>query len=509
MKQLWRFVTSRYFLCALMILLELILIVTVYWYACLKFAPVYFASVVISVIIFLYVINHYESPELKLPWLVIILALGVVGALLFLILTNNERLKKTLHRFQASVTKTVKFLPKHTLSLIPKSDQTAYGQAHYLVEASGFAAYQGSQTTYFSTGEDFWQALLVDLEKAQKFILLEFFIIEPGEMWDSIVEILRRKVDEGVEIYLMYDDFGCMNRLPIGFERAMQKLGIHTLIANQIQPVLSRAYNNRDHRKIVVIDNQISYTGGANLADEYVNKHERFGHWKDSAIRIEGAATTSFTAMFLELWNAQSAVALDEKRFFTRETVKRASHDGVVIPYGDGPHAFYPEEIAKNVYLNLINSARNYLYITTPYLICEYELMDALSLAAKRGVDVRIIVPHIPDKKIIFWMTRSNYEVLVHSGVKVYEFTPGFIHAKNFVCDDKIATCGTVNLDYRSLVHHFECGVWLYQGDSIKQMKKDFLATVKQSSLVTSGEAHLDFWQRLMAEILKIFSPLM
>ncbi len=485
---------------------------TVYWYACLRFAPLYFLSLIVSVAIFFYVINHYESPELKLPWLVIILAFGIVGALIFLLLTSNERFKKTLHKFQASVSKTAKFLPKNTLTLIPKTDQTAYGQAHYLVGASGFAAYAGNQTTYFATGEDFWQALLADLEKAQDFILLEFFIIEPGEMWGSIAEILRRKVEEGVEIYLMYDDFGCMNRLPIGFERAMQNIGIHTLIANQIQPVLSRAYNNRDHRKIVVIDNQISYTGGANLADEYINKHERFGYWKDSAIRIVGTAATSFTAMFLELWNGQSAVTLDEKRFFVKTTAK--SHQtkttpSVVIPYGDGPHAFYPEENAKDVYLNLINAARDYLYITTPYLICEYELMDALVLAAKRGVDVRIIVPHIPDKKIIFWMTRSNYEILIRSGVKVYEFTPGFIHAKNFVCDDKVATCGTVNLDYRSLVHHFECGVWLYQDTSIKQMKKDFLATIKQSALVTSGEAHLDLWQRLMAEILKIFSSLM
>lgn len=512
MKQFWRLITSRYFLCALVILLELILLISLYWYACLKFAPLYIVATLLSISVFLYVINHYESPELKLPWLVIILAFGVVGAFLFLILTSNEHLRKTVREFDTSRARVAKLLPNNPAALehIPQSDRDAHSQAHYLTESGGFGASIGNQTTYFATGEDFWQALLGDLEKAKKFILLEFFIVEPGEMWGAVAEILRRKADEGVEIYFMYDDFGCMNRLPIGFERSMRNIGVHTLVANQIQPVLSRAYNNRDHRKIVVVDNQISYTGGANLADEYINKRERFGYWKDSAIRVDGPATASFTAMFLELWNAQSPVKLEEKTFFSATPKPVAGNRGAVaIPYGDGPHAFYPEEIAKNVYLNLINSARDYLYITTPYLICEYELMDALALAAKKGVDVRIIVPHIPDKKIIFWMTQSNYAVLVRSGVKVYEYTPGFIHAKNFICDDKIATCGTVNLDYRSLVHHFECGVWLYQDASIKDMKKDFLATMQASAEISSGEAHLDVWQRLAAEILKIFSSLM
>lgn len=515
MKNLWRLLTSRYFFCAVVILLELVLLVTVYWYACIMFAPLYFVATISSIVVFLYVINHYESPDLKLPWLVIILAFGVVGAFLFVILTSNERLKKTVDRFKLASQKTARFLPKTDLKFLRKKDADAYVQAKYITEASNLPAYMSSanKTTYLKSGEEFWQTMLEDLEKAKKFIFLEFFILEPGEMWGSVVEVLRRKIAEGVEVYLMYDDFGCINRLPRGFNRSLQNIGVQVLVANQIQPVLSRAYNNRDHRKIVVIDNKVSYTGGANLADEYVNKKERFGHWKDSAIRIEGPATASFTACFIEFWNAGTPVGLDPKKFLstkssTKKTLARAN-SGLVVPYADGPHAFYAEEVAKNTYLNLINSAREYLYITTPYLICDYEIMDALALAAKKGVDVRILVPHIPDKKVIFWMTRSSYEILLESGVKVYEYTPGFIHAKNVVIDDKYATCGTINFDYRSLVHHFECGIWLYKDPSIKAIKADFLMTIKKSAPVTVGKTHLNLWQRLTAEVLKIFSPLM
>lgn len=511
MKKIWRLLTSRYFLCALVILAELALLVTVYWYACLKFTPLYLVAAFASLVVFLYVINHYESPELKMPWLVIILATGVIGAFLFVLLTSNEHFKQTVSKFRTTCAKTARLLPKNNLRNLQKTDPEAYAEAHYITQTSGLPAYSGNKTTYYANGEAFWQALLEDLEKAKEFIMLEFFIVEPGEMWGSIVEILHRKVTEGVQVYLMYDDFGCINRLPRMFEKSMHDIGVHTLVANQIQPVLSRAYNNRDHRKIVVVDNKVSYTGGANLADEYVNRHQRFGVWKDSAVRIEGAATSSFTAMFLQLWNAQSPVALNSAQFLGKKLPKSQTvgPQNVIIPYGDGPHAFYPEEIGKGVYLNLINSAREYLYITTPYLICEYEIMEALSRAVKRGVDVRILVPHIPDKKIIFWMTKSSYEILLKNGIQVYEYTPGFIHAKNFVCDDKYATCGTINLDYRSLVHHFECGVWMYKDPSIKAMKKDFLDTLKESEEIKNGEVRLSFPQRLAAEILKIFSPLM
>lgn len=510
MKQIWRLLTSRYFLCAIMILLELTLLVTLYWYACLKFTPLYFIATLVSIGIFLYVINHYESPELKMPWLVIILAFGVIGAFLFVILTSNEHFKQAVSRFRTTCDKTARLLPKNDLQDLQKSDPEAYAEAHYLTQVSGLPAYHDDKVTYYAMAEEFWQAMLRDLEKAKQFILLEFFIIEPGDMWGAVVEVLHRKVAEGVQIYLMYDDFGSINRLPRSFEKSMRDIGVHTLVANQIQPVLSRAYNNRDHRKIVVIDNIVSYTGGANLADEYINHRRRFGKWKDSAVRVEGLATSSFTAMFLQLWNAQSPVFLEPKKFLGEKPLKQSvSTSGLVIPYGDGPHAFYAEEIGKGVYLNLINSAREYLYITTPYLICEYEIMEALSRAAKRGVDVRILVPHIPDKKMIFWMTKASCEILLRNDVKVYEYTPGFIHAKNFVCDDKYATCGTINLDYRSLVHHFECGVWMYKNPSIKAMKNDFLDTLQESTEIKEGEVRLSFLQRLVAEILKIFSPLM
>ena len=309
-------------------------------------------------------------------------------------------------------------------------------------------------------------------------------------------------------MYFMYDDFGCMTTLPERYYEQLCQEGIHCILSNKFTPILSNIHNNRDHRKITVIDGRIGYTGGLNLADEYINAYEKYGHWKDTAVRIQGDAVRNLTVLFLASWNTQSKEPIDCGPYLEVQTDQTAGK-GYVIPFGDGPEPLYADTIGKNVYLNMIHGAKRYLYITTPYLICDHELLSALRIAAKKGVDVRIITPHIPDKKAVFLMTRSNYRVLLQDGVKIYEYTPGFIHAKSFVCDDKLAVCGTINLDYRSLVHHFECGAWMYDTDCIGDMKDDFLATAARSQIVIMEQAKLRGWQRLLAELMKVFSPLL
>ena len=336
---------------------------------------------------------------------------------------------------------------------------------------------------------------------------MEYFIIEEGKMWNSIYEILKEKIKNNVKVYIIYDDFGCMKTLAEDYYEKLNEEGISCVPANKFRPVLSRIHNNRDHRKITVIDGKIGFTGGINLSDEYINEKVKFGHWKDTAIKLEGEAVNNLTALFLEMWNSQNQEQLDEKKFLNQK-VEEIKEVGVVAPYGDGPEYIYKDNIGKYVYINMLNAAKKYVYITTPYLLCDYEILNALCICAKKGVDVRIITPHIPDKKTIFIMTQSNYRNLIQNGVKIYEYTPGFIHAKQFICDDIFATCGTINLDYRSLVHHFECGVWMYNVQCIEKMKNDFLETQIISEEITEEKSKLKGIKKLLPEIMKVFFPL-
>lgn len=383
----------------------------------------------------------------------------------------------------------------------------AYLQVNYLKETTDLPVHSNTKVTYYSLGEHFHKSLLEELSKAEKYIFMEYFIIEEGKMWNPIHDILKEKVKNGVEVYLMYDDVGCMTTLDDKYYELLQKEGINCIPMNQFKPVLARFHNNRDHRKITVIDGIVGFTGGVNIADEYINEKVKHGHWKDTAIKLEGPAVKNLASLFLETWNTQNKKELEVSKYLDIKS-PIIKEKGFVFPYGDGPDIYYNDKIGKYVYINMLNQAKKYVYITTPYLICDYELLNAISACAKKGVDVRIITPHIPDKKTVFWMTQSNYEELIKNGVKIYEYTPGFIHAKNFICDDLYATCGTINLDYRSLVHHFECGVWLYNTDCIKDMKKDFLDTQNKSEEITLKKSKLKGIKKLVAEVLKVFSPL-
>jgi cardiolipin synthase len=328
-------------------------------------------------------------------------------------------------------------------------------------------------------------------------------------MWNTILDILVKKVKQGVDVRVIFDDMGCIMVLPYRYDKKLEAMGIKCCVFNTFIPILSSKLNNRDHRKIVVIDGNCGFTGGINLADEYINAYEKHGHWKDTAIMIKGPAVWSLTVMFLTMWDYLRGTDEDYVKYRPSGNLKEELADnGYVQPFTDNP--FDDEQISETVYLNLINKAKRYVYINTPYLIIDNEMMGALTSAAKSGVDVRIVTPHIPDKWYVHVVTRANYDVLVESGVKIYEYTPGFMHAKSFVADDEYGVIGTINLDYRSLYLHFECGIWLYKTNSIAQMKEDYMKTLQVSKEITLEECYdVSLYCKLLRGILRIFAPLM
>ena len=380
-----------------------------------------------------------------------------------------------------------------------------YRQSEYILNSCDMPLYQNTETTYFEIGEKFYDSLIDELKKAKKYIFIESFIVSKGFMLDTILDILKQKVKENVEVRFMFDDWGTIETLPHGFNKKLEAYGIKCVIFNPLVPILSFRHNNRDHKKIIIIDGNIAYTGGVNIADEYINRKERFGHWKDSGIMIKGEAVKSFTFMFLESWHYYKNREEDYRRYMP--TIEGQS-DGYVQPYIYNPMDEKP--VARNVYVNILNEAKKYVYITTPYLIMDVELTNAVISAAQRGVDVEIITPHIPDKWYVHAVTKSFYDELLKAGVKIFEYTPGFIHAKNVICDDDVATIGTVNFDYRSLYHNYECGVWMYNTHIIQEMKNDFENTRDISMKITKElVSRTSLSQRLVQELLKFFSPML
>ncbi len=508
MGKLFRFISSRFFVGIFCILLEFAQLLAVFVLLYEFFLPITIMAWIFHFGVLIYLINRDEIPEFKMPWLIILFLLPVLGAFIFMLLSSNDTSRKEYARAEKAAKCMKKYQQQTTLiNDLKEQDTDAWLQANYLYDTAGMPCYGNSKTTYYPVGEDFHVALLDELRKAERFIFMEYFIVQEGQMWNPIHEILKEKAAQGVSVYFMYDDFGCIATLPWHYHKILCNEGIQCAIANKFAPVLSHIHNNRDHRKITVIDGRVGFTGGINLADEYINAIKKHGHWKDTAVKIEGEAVKNLMSMFLVNWNTQSKKPIDYAEYMD---IKPGLENGkgIVIPFGSGPTPIYTDTIGKNVYLNMINAAKDYLYITTPYLICDREILSALRLAAKKGVDVRIITPHIPDKKTVFLMTRSNYKVLLEDGVKIYEYTPGFIHAKNYICDDKFAVCGTINMDYRSLVHHFECGAWMFDTDCITDIKADFLETLRQSGEIRKDRGIMRSWQRLLAEIMKVFSPL-
>ena len=509
MKKLLRILASRYFLAVLCILLEFAQLTAVFVFLRNQFWPVNILGWALQLVVLLYIINRDEIPEFKLPWILILLIVPVTGAFIFLIFSSNEASRKQRRRHAAVIESLRSCAEPDPLpnGLRERSPAVAM-QAEYLRAVAGAPCLGGTRTEYYALGDDAWPALLEALEGAKRFIFLEYFVIQPGRVWDSIHDVLVRRAKQGVGVYVMYDDFGCMKYLSSKYYKILRQEGLHAIPSNRLRPVFTKSHNNRDHRKITVVDGEVGFVGGFNLADRYMNLETVFGHWKDSGVRLEGPAVRNLTALFIASWNTQTDEQIAPAPFL--ETPPAAQDaPGWTVPFGDGPPPLYTDRIGKNLFLSMIFAAEKHIHITTPYLICDYELLNALRLAAKRGVDVRIITPHIPDKKAVFLMTRSNYLPLVQDGVKIFEYAPGFIHAKSFLADGVIAVCGSINLDYRSLVHSFECAVWMYGTECIEAMEQDFRETEKECLRITPESAVLSWYERLPAEVLKVLSTLM
>ena len=464
---------------------------------------------VFGLLLFVYIINKKEPPEFKLPWLFIFMAFPFFGVIVY-VLFANPQLSKVQHRHLLRAESACK------LYLTPAEGERREARArlgvhagteNYLARTARTEGCLYNKVGFFPVGEAFFADLLVELERAEKFIFLEYFIIDPGKMWNAVHEVLLEKVKAGVEVRVMYDDIGTLGMVGGNFAKTLRKEGIDCVKFNPFRPVLSGIYNNRDHRKIAVIDGKTGYTGGVNLGDEYINENKRLGHWKGTAVKIRGRAVRNLTAMFLQTFDMTARRTSDYGKYLD-VACETFDEPGFVHPFGDGPQPFYSEQVGENNYINIINGAQKYVWITTPYLIPDFNLLTALRNAALRGVDVRIVTPHVPDKKIILNMTRSNYSCLLEAGVKIFEYTPGFIHAKQMLADGDVAVVGTINMDYRSLVHHWECAALLVGVPCLRDIAADFENVFSVSQEITPYNFRMGFFAALFNSFLTLFAPL-
>ena len=501
-------VFSRAGLVALLLLLQIAILLTMGLRFQEYLFPYYGAFTVATFIMVVYILSTDSDPNAKITWLVILMVAPAAGMVLYAYVhtdLGHRALRDRMRELYKSARRTLP--PSPAAERLAKEHPEDAGLAHYLVQAGGFQPYGGTAADYYPLGEDFFPALLKELERAEDYIFLEYFIIEEGEMWGAVEEILSRKAKAGVEVRVLFDGTCEFTKLEHSFPEKLRKQGIQCRIFARIRPFVSTHYNYRDHRKIAVIDGRCAFTGGVNLADEYINRVHPFGHWKDTALRVEGPAVRSFLLMFLQMWQVEERTLRPEPRLLA-PMAEVPGAEGYVIPYGDCPLDNQP--VGEWVYTHLLNTAKEYVHIMTPYLILGHELEDALRFAAQRGVEVSIILPGIPDKKLPYALAKSHFKALMDYGVQIYTYTPGFVHAKSFVSDGVRATVGTINLDYRSLSHHFECGAYLLDSPVIGEIEADFQQTLKQCHKVTAKEAaHPGLFWKVTGMLMKAFAPLL
>ncbi|MGE5626693.1 MAG: cardiolipin synthase [Solirubrobacterales bacterium] len=508
MKYFIKIIFSRVTYIIVALLVQLIILVGVVFRFRADFLLFYGLSMFLGILAVLWIINQNSNPSYKIAWITLIFALPIFGVLFYAFYEQSKLNRKTMYKMKTTIDKMRQVLPSNQgiIEALDHRDKHAGNQCRYISNYAAAPLYDNTAAEYFPSGEAMYASLLRELENAEKYIFLEYFIISSGEMWNSILGILIEKAVQGVDVRIIYDDMGCIFTLPFGYDKKLESLGIKCCVFSPVVPVISSKLNNRDHRKIAVIDGKTGYTGGINIADEYINKIEKYGHWKDTGIMLKGEAVWSLTVMFLSTWNYIKGINEDFNLFKAIENKGRFS--GYVQPFEDSP--LDNETVGETTYLNLINKAKTYVYITTPYLIIGNEMVTALTSAAKEGVDVRIITPHLADKWYVHEVTKSYYKILVESGVKIYEYTPGFIHSKTYVADDKYGIVGTINMDFRSLYLHFECGVWMYRSSCILDMKNDFLNTLELSEEITLEHfKNIKWYKSLKGSLLRVFAPLM
>ena len=453
--------------------------------------------------------SQHRSSASKISWVILIMLFPLLGLCLYLLVGQPWATHTIRRRFENVDRSLAGRLPqdKAVMQEIKQNLPEFAGQARYISDWARYPVYKNTSVEFHAQGEIAFEALKSELRKAEKFIFMEYHAIELSQCFLELEEILAERAKNGVEVRLFYDDVGSLTFICPNFVQRMEEKGIHCQVFNPLIPMVSAFMNNRDHRKITVIDGRVGFTGGYNLADEYFNVKHPYGHWKDTGIRMEGEAVRSLTVMFLEMWNAVKKLDGDYG-VYTNVDCGKVQSDGYVQPYADSP--LDNERVGENVYMNMIKTARRYVWITTPYLILDDEMTQELTLAAKRGVDVRIITPGIPDKKIVFQLTRSYYAQLVRGGVRIFEYSPGFLHAKQMLVDDETAAVGTINLDFRSLYLHFENAVLLYGCSATKDIYRDFQATFPLCREMTQqygGKRMMHM--RVSQSLLRLFAPLL
>lgn len=521
-KRLIKLVYGRTFIMSALIILQILFVVALVD-TLNRYGPyMYMFSMAVTVISVLHIFNSDSDPSVKLSWLLFVAVGSPFGALFYVYVRSDvghRRLKKQISRILKYTSQAQPDMPL-TMKAIEDCRPERSAFAHYMNDTCGYHPYPVTNLKYYPLGDDFLPDFLEDLSSARHFIFLEYFIVSEGQMWGKILYILSQKVKEGVEVRLMYDGTNEFTNLPHNYPAMLEKLGIACRIFDPVRPFVSTEYNYRDHRKIAVIDGKTAYTGGLNLADEYINATHPYGHWKDVAIRSYGDGVATFTRLFLESWNYQANKPMPEENRYIEASAlygllktegDRIVEDGFVIPYADNP--LDGERMGEQVYLDILQTASDYVYIMTPYLILDETMVNALTYAAKRGIDVRIILPHIPDKRYAFALAKTHYRELLEAGVKIYEYTPGFVHAKVFVSDGRRATVGSINLDYRSLYHHFEVGLYVDGNRVIGDILEDFQKTLDKCQQISLEDTRTggfrNRFDRALGAVFKLLAPML
>ncbi|MCI9334158.1 MAG: cardiolipin synthase [Lachnospiraceae bacterium] len=499
---------SRFGLVLMLLILQVLILLSIFqWFE--EFLPhIFGGTIVLTFVMVVYLLNSSINPTAKITWLIVIMLLPVFGVLLFCYTRSNighRALKERTHRIIMATKDRIPQSEEVMEALLKENPQVA-ALAHYMHRSGCHPVCNRTAVTYFPLGEDKFEEMLRQLEAAEHFIFMEYFIVDEGLMWGKVLEILARKAKEGVDVRVMYDGSCEFALLPRDYPRRLKALGIKCKVFAPVSPFVSTHYNYRDHRKILVIDGHTALNGGVNLADEYINEKKKFGHWKDVAVMVKGEAVKSFTLMFLQMWGITEKE--DETVRFLSYPALPQEAKGFVIPYGDCP--LDNDKLGERVYMDILNRAVQYVHIMTPYLILDGEMETALKFAAEKGVEVALLLPGIPDKAIPYALAKTHYASLIASGVKIYEYTPGFVHAKAFVSDAREAVVGTINLDYRSLYHHFECAAYLYNTDCIAKIEEDFQACLAQSRLVDMERVRHEKWTvKLIGRVMKAVAPLL
>ena len=523
MKKLRRNLTSGLYLFVLLMIIEVLLIIlaqffidnilqalgVAYAWLYVIWGIIRLVEIIFVVVLYHKILNRAEDPEFKIAWLIFLLIIPLFTAFIYIVFGNHGISKKEERVIELSRATYIPYLKaQHKANQDKKEDLgRGAGAFNYIKNTTGMDYHSHNHITYYKNGELFFPAFIDAIKEAKEFIFIEFFIITDGQEWNAVKDVLIEKAKQGVEVRIVYDDLGCSGTISPFTPRRLRKFGIKCYKFHKFKPFLHRSYNNRTHRKIVIVDHKYGFTGGINLADEYANITQRFGYWKDTMIRIEGSAISNLITTFLQDYDLCARTPSDYNKYLDYE-YPNFEDEGYVDPFGDGPGGIDNALVGEQNYINILNYATKRVDISTPYLVCTYKLLDALRNAALRGVEVNLILPGIPDKKLVYKFAKSNFPFLLEAGVNIYLYTPGFNHMKSALADNELGFVGTINFDFRSLVHHFECGATLYKVPCLKEIHEDFEEMIKVSQKVPT-DFRLSLWSRFICAILKLFFPLL